>query len=88
MNLVDIIDGTVKNALNINDELSKSRLRICYLCPLYSTKNGGSCNNNLWLDPVTGDTSNVYKQGYKRGCGCILNSKTRIPHAVCPVNKW
>ena len=88
MSVVDIIDGTIKGILNVNDELSKSRLMICYGCPLYSTKNGGSCNNSLWLNPETNEVSNVYKTGYKRGCGCLLNSKTRLPHAVCPLNKW
>ncbi|MCI7207081.1 MAG: hypothetical protein MSA15_13960 [Clostridium sp.] len=46
------------------------------------------CNNKLWLNVNTGDVSSVQKSGYKRGCGCRLQAKTRLPNAVCPLSKW
>lgn len=88
MNILDIANGTIKNILNLNQDMSQNRLKICYSCPLYSTKMGGLCNNRLWLNPNTGDVSDVKKTGYQRGCGCILASKTRLANAECPVGKW
>lgn len=88
MNILDIVNGHVKEILNLNQDLSQNRLKICYSCPLYTTKLGGMCNNKLWLNVNTGDVSMENKSGYKRGCGCRLLSKTRLPNAVCPVGKW
>jgi hypothetical protein len=74
--------------LKLPEELSRNRMNICYKCPLYSSKYGGLCNNELWLNKETGDVSTEQKEGYKRGCGCLLNSKTRISSAKCPLEKW
>lgn len=78
----------MKDWFNLEEDLSKKRLKICYACPLYSKKHGGLCNNNLWLDVNSGDVSTTEKQGYQRGCGCKLSFKTKVPTAKCPVNKW
>lgn len=83
-----IVKGTVNNVLGLNNDISEPRLKICYSCPLYSPARGGVCNRKLWLNPNTGDVSTEEKDGYKRGCGCLLNSKTRVPEAHCPLNKW
>lgn len=88
MNVGDILSGHIKELLNLGEDLSKNRLQICYSCPLYSKKLGGSCNNKLWLNINTGDVSTTTKPGYRRGCGCRLSSKTRLANAVCPVGKW
>lgn len=86
--MFDIANGHIKEAFDINTELSKSRLKICYSCPLYSTKFGGLCNNRLWLNVNTGDVSEYQKEGYVRGCGCRLQAKTRLPNAKCIIGKW
>lgn len=88
INLVDIANGHLKRITGSNEELSQNRLKICYSCPLYSKRLGGICNNKLWLNPITGDVSTTKKQGYYRGCGCILDAKTRLPNAVCSAGKW
>ena len=88
MNVVDIVTGHTKELLNLGENLSKDRLRICYGCPLYSNKLGGMCNSKLWLNINTGDVSTTAKPGYERGCGCKLNWKTKAPNAKCPVGKW
>lgn len=88
MQIFDIIQGHTNELLNLNEELSKSRLKICYRCPIYSKRLGGMCNNRLWLNPNTGDVSVNKKEGYIRGCGCRLSPKTRLPNAKCPVGKW
>lgn len=87
-NIVDIIDGHIREFANIGEDLSKSRLKICYRCPLYSPKLGGICNSKLWLDPNTEDVSTYSKPGYIRGCSCRLNPKTRLPNAKCVAGKW
>ena len=46
------------------------------------------CNSRLWLNRNTGDVSVIMKPGYIKGCGCRLRSKTRLPNAKCPVDKW
>lgn len=88
MNIFDIANGHVKELFGLNKDLSQNRLKICYSCPLYSTKLGGTCNNKLWLNVNTGDVSTTPKEGYKNGCSCRLSAKTRLPNAVCPVGKW
>lgn len=88
MNVLDIINGHVREFANIGENLSNNRLKICYKCPLFSSKLGGVCNNKLWLNVSTGDISVNKKPGYINGCGCRLNAKTRLPQAVCPAGKW
>lgn len=88
MEIKNIIQGHLNEVLDINKNLSNNRLRVCYRCPLYSKKLGGTCNNRLWLNPNTGDVSTIMKPGYINGCGCRLQAKTRLPNAKCPVNKW
>lgn len=88
MNIFDIANGHVKELFNLNEELSKNRLKICYSCPIYSPKLGGVCSSKLYLNPNTGDVSEEPKDGYVRGCSCRLRSKTRIPEARCIAGKW
>lgn len=68
----NIIHGHINEIVGKNEEISKNRLKICYACPLYSTKLGGVCNNRLWLNPNTGDVSSTPKPGYQNGCSCRL----------------
>ena len=88
MNILDITNGHIKELFNLKKELSDSRMKICYICPLFLNKFGGICNNRLWLNVNTGDISVNKKEGYKNGCGCRLLSKTRLPNAECPLKKW
>ena len=88
MEVKNIIQGHINEVFNINEDISKNRLKICYRCPLYSNKLGGICNSRLWLNRNTGDVSVIMKPGYIKGCGCRLRSKTRLPNAKCPAGKW
>lgn len=88
MEIGNIVKGHINEALGLNKDLSKERMKICYSCPLYSDKFGGMCNNRLWLNQLTGDVSTVRKPGYENGCGCRLQAKTKLPNAVCPLGKW
>lgn len=89
MGLTAIIDGHVKEALGMNQDISENRMKICRECPLYKqTAMGPVCNSKLWLDTVTGEVSNVKRPGFKSGCGCRLTAKTRLSYTHCPVGKW
>lgn len=61
---------------------------ICEVCPLFVNRNGGICNSSLWLNVETGDVSSTPKDGYKKGCGCLLQYKVKGENAKCPVGKW
>lgn len=86
--IADIIQGHWNEITGKNVDLGESRMQICYSCPIFSSKFGGLCNNRLWLNPNTGDVSTEQKEGYKKGCGCRLRAKTKLPHEVCPLGKW
>ena len=88
MEVKNIIHGHINEIFNLNEDISKNRLKVCYRCPLYSSKLGGICNNRLWLNVNTGDVSTTMKPGYINGCACRLQAKTRIPNAKCPAGKW
>jgi hypothetical protein len=75
----NIVKGHLNEVLGLNKDLKEQRLRICYMCPLYSKKYGGICNNKLFLNPITGDVSLSKKEGYKQGCGCRILAKTTLP---------
>lgn len=85
-----IITGTVNNLLNREEELFEERIKICRQCKLLIVDSffGEMCNHNLWLNPVTDDLSYFHKDGYFKGCGCILGSKCRVLKDKCPANKW
>lgn len=88
MEIGQIVKGHVNEVLGINKDISQQRLKICFACPLYSQKLGGTCNSKLWLNPNTGDVSTSEKDGYKNGCGCRLLAKTKLVNARCPLKKW
>lgn len=88
MDIGDIIEGHFNELIGKNETVSQSRLKICYKCPLYTRRLGGTCNSRLWLNPETGDVKTYPMKGYKNGCGCRLQSKTRVLDNHCPLNKW
>lgn len=88
MEIGQIVKGTINEVLGLNKDISLERSKICYLCPLYSKKLGGICNNKLWLNIETGQISLEKKDGYYNGCGCRINAKTTLLDAECPIGKW
>ncbi len=90
MGLKAIIDGHIKELTGQNGDLSEWRMDICRECPLFKVLPiaGPICNNNKYLDTKTGDVSDSPKKGYRRGCGCRLQAKTRLKDSKCPLGKW
>ena len=65
----------------------KEREEICRKCPIFSSFRG-VCNSKLWLNPETNKVSTSPKEGYIRGCGCMILQKMRIPSSHCVAGKW
>ena len=84
----DIVNEHINEVLGLNKDISQERLKICKTCPLYKNSFGGICNPNLWLNPKTMDISNKRRDGYYKGCGCMLTKKTKLPYAKCPAGRW
>ncbi len=87
---VNIVTGTINNLLNREEELFNERIKICRQCKLLRKDSffGEICNSRLWLNPTTNEISYIPTEGYTKGCGCILSSKTRVKQEVCPARKW
>lgn len=89
MGIGAILNGHLNEVLGLNTDVSDKRLVICKKCPLFKTTMFGPiCNNKLWLNLKTGDISTKKMDGYVSGCGCRLQSKTRVINATCPIGKW
>lgn len=86
----DIVEGTFNNVTNRYEDLFLERIKFCNKCPIIKDDEvfGLMCDNKKWLNPITNKVSYFPLDGYMQGCGCILESKTRVPHAVCPAGKW
>jgi hypothetical protein len=89
MSIKQILEGTLNNVLNREEALSSKRMEECMKCDLIiDTPFGYVCDYKMYINPKTKETSIVDRPGYVKGCGCILNSKTRVKEASCPGNKW
>ena len=79
----DIINGHINEALDSNTDLFTKRMEICKQCPLYKdTVMGPICNPKLYMN-IEGEVLTFQSSGYKKGCGCRLNAKTRLQYAKC-----
>ena len=69
-------------------ELVDKRLEICKACPLYKdTAFGAVCNPKLYINRER-EISYIPKEGYKKGCNCILRRKAANPGNHCIIGKW
>lgn len=66
------------------------RLAICKHCKLrkIDSKLGEMCDSNKWLNPKTDELSDIKKEGFYNGCGCIIRMKVQDPYNTCPLRKW
>lgn len=71
-------------------DIAEERLEICKKCGLYKEGTlGPICNSRLYISETDKESvSDRPRVGYKRGCGCALARKTRLPNAKCIVFKW
>lgn len=87
---IDIAQGFYNKMLNKEQGLQKKRMIICKGCKLYQVDKffGAMCSRKLYLNPETNETSKTPKEGFSKGCGCVLDSKTRVERSKCPHDKW
>lgn len=84
-----ILKGHLNELLKKESELYDRRMAICRVCPLFKqTHIGPICNPDLYLNAATEEVSNTAKEGFKKGCRCRLEAKTRVVDAKCPNDKW
>ena len=84
-----IAKGFVNSVTGKNDDLYLRRSEICDKCPICYDDFllGKVCSNKLYLNK-NGEISKEPKDGYVRGCGCIINLKARLQDEHCIMNKW
>lgn len=72
------------------DDLYENRMKICKECPLYlDSPMGARCNSRLYLSEADKKTvSDRPKLGFRAGCGCLLERRTKLLHAKCVIGKW
>lgn len=90
MSIGQIAEGFYNNVFDKEGDLLEERMKICKQCKLFKQDSvfGEVCNARLYLNPITDETSKLPKEGFLRGCGCVLKAKTRVKYSKCPVGKW
>lgn len=85
-----IIVGHYNEMMNKNEDIGNMRMEICKRCPLYTIDQtwGPLCNSNMYLNVDTNETSDYRREGFRKGCGCRLNAKTKDKESHCPLQKW
>ena len=75
---------------NVNGDYAEERMDICKQCPLYILQElvGPICNSKLYLNTKTNKLSDLPREGYKNGCGCLLERKVLQIENHCPLHKW
>lgn len=69
-------------------DVASKRFEICKSCPLYKeTSNGSICDSKKYMNSK-GEWSYFKKEGFKPGCGCLLDRKIRGLTNKCPHGKW
>ena len=70
------------------EDFITKRLEICSSCPIMrQTDLGMKCDNRKWISPDGTQGSFLRRDGWKKGCGCYLASKTRNINQHCVVGK-
>jgi len=85
----NILIGIKNKVAGKNDDLYCKRLAICSHCPLYKNDFllGYICSNKRYING-NGEVSLSPKDGYVKGCGCIIALKARVEDEHCIINKW
>lgn len=78
--------------INENDlsDFAKKRLAICKECLLYKNdpERGPICNPAKYMSPDGKEVSYFRKDGWVRGCSCLIGYKIIKQNAHCVAKKW
>lgn len=88
--IIDILNGHLKELVGNNEELSQSRLEICKQCPLLTNNEllGLICSSSKYLNPKTMEVSTTPRKDFIRGCNCRMKAKSRLPNSHCIAGLW
>lgn len=78
--------------INENDlsDLAKERLAICKQCLLFKEdpERGMICNPAKYMSPDGKEVSYFRKEGWIKGCGCLIGFRVIRQNAHCVAKKW
>lgn len=78
--------------INENDlsDFAKKRLAICKECLLYKNdpEKGPICNPAKYMSPDGKEISYFKKEGWIKGCGCLINFRVIQQNSKCVAKKW
>lgn len=65
----------------------EERTKICGRCAICDV-GAWVCKGSLYVNPDTNGVSIEPKEGYIKGCGCVLARKIPNKSKKCPAGKW
>lgn len=84
-----MLNENVNRIMNQNEDLHQKRMQICKQCGLYKESAlGPMCNSKAYVKKYENDIKYHPEPGYVRGCGCLIDKKSRYPQSTCPAGKW
>lgn len=74
----------------LDKSFSEERMNICKQCPIFKEHPvyEGICDSSKYISKDGTRWSYFKRDGYVKGCGCKLNSKTRNINNHCIINLW
>lgn len=88
LNVKQIAEGWVNDALKLEQDLYNQRIPICKNCPLYSeSKLGPMCDAKKCIDGNE-VLSSYPGNGKTCGCGCFIEKKVRVKNSKCVRGLW
>ncbi len=70
------------------EKFIEDRIAICQKCAISSmTEFGLKCDERKYLNPETNESSFFKKDGWKKGCGCMIAQKSKNPNNHCIAGK-
>ncbi len=87
--LAQIATGFINDIVKREEDLHRTRIAICKQCPIYEESvYGPRCSARKYLNKETNHIQYIPCKDCVNGCGCLLNKKTRVRDAKCPLDKW
>lgn len=71
------------------EKFAEERLEICRNCPIMRmTEYGMKCDDRKWISPDGKEGSFFKRDGWKKGCGCMLQYKVKNQTNHCVAGLW
>lgn len=72
------------------ENFAEKRLKICKNCAISKIDDewGLQCDSRKYINPTTNEASWFKKEGWVKGCGCILQYRCANINNHCVAGKW